>query len=67
MKGYLNTFSIFNHITLDNFVESDLGCSSRYYFDNVTLTSQQHNNQFDCSKANGFNIPHDAIMKFKSI
>ena len=45
-------------------VESDLGCTSRIYFDNVTLmlhnmtlTSQkpcQHNNKCDCSKTNGY-------------
>ena len=47
-----------------NYVESDLGCTSRIYFDNVTLTlynvtltSQkpcQHNNKCDCSKTNGY-------------
>ena len=46
-----------------NSVESDLGCTSMIYFDNVTLTlhsvtltSQkpyQHNNKCDCRKANG--------------
>ena len=46
-----------------NSVESDLGCTSRIYFDNVTLTlhnvtlaSQkpcQHNNKCDRSKTNG--------------
>ena len=47
-----------------NSVESDLGCTSRVYFDNVTLTSQkpcQYNNKFDCSETNGYNIPQDAI------
>ena len=42
-----------------NSVESDLGCTSRVYFDNVTLTSQkpcQHNNMCDCSETNGYNI-----------
>ena len=47
-----------------NSVESDLGCTSRIYFDNVTLTlhnltlaSQkpcQHNNKCDCSKTNTY-------------
>ena len=47
-----------------NSVGSDLGCTSRIYFDNVTLalfyvtlTSQktcQHNNKRDCSKTNGY-------------
>ena len=51
-----------------NSVESDLGCTSRFYFDNVTLmshnvtlTSQkpcQYNNKFDCSITEGINIPH---------
>ena len=46
-----------------NSVESDLGCTSRFYFDNVTLTlynvtltSQnpcQHNHKCDCSRTNG--------------
>ena len=34
--------------TSANSVESDLGCTSRVYFDNVTLTSEkpcQHNNK----------------------
>ena len=54
-----------------NSVKSDLGCTSRIYFDNVTLTlhnvtltSQkpyQYNNKFDCSETNGYNIPQDAI------
>ena len=47
-----------------NSVEYDLGCTSRVYFDNVTLTSQkpcQHNNKFDCSTKKGYNIPQDAI------
>ena len=44
-------------------MESDLGCSSRIYYDvtltlhNVTLTSQKpckHNNKCDCSKTNGY-------------
>ena len=40
-----------------NSVESDLGCTSRIYFDNVTLTlhkPRQHNNMCDCSKKNGY-------------
>ena len=40
-----------------NSVESDLGCTSRIYFDNVTLTYQkpcQHDNKCDCSKTNGY-------------
>ena len=47
-----------------NSVESDLGCTSRIYFDNVTmtlhnvtLTSQtpcERNNKCDCSKTNGY-------------
>ena len=47
-----------------NSLELDLGCTSRVYLDNVTLTSKkpcQHNNQFDCSETNGYNIPQDAI------
>ena len=54
-----------------NSMESDLGCTSRVYFDNVTLTlhnmtrtSQkpcQYHNKFDCSKTNGYDIPQDAI------
>ena len=43
--------------TSANFVESDLGCTSRVYFDNVTLTSQkpcQHNNKGDCSETHGY-------------
>ena len=46
-----------------NSMESDLGCMSRVYFDNVTLlshnwmlTSQkpcQYNNKFGCSDTNG--------------
>ena len=47
-----------------NPVESDLGCSSRFYFHNVTLTSQkpcQYNNKFDCSEINGNKILQDAI------
>ena len=47
-----------------NSVESDSGCTSRIYIDNVmlalhnvTLTSQkpcQHNNKRDCIKTNGY-------------
>ena len=47
-----------------NYVESDHGCTSRLYFDNVTLTllnvtfsvteTYQHNNKCDCSKTNGY-------------
>ena len=43
-----------------NSEESDLGVTSRVYFDNVTLTAQkscQHNYKFDCSERNGYNIP----------
>ena len=49
--------------TSANSVESDLGCTSTVYFDNVALTSQklcQRNNKFDCSETNGY-IPQDAI------
>ena len=58
-------------------VESDLGCTSKFYFDtvtltphNMTLTSQktcQYNykiiwkNKFDCNETNRYNIPRDAI------
>ena len=38
-----------------NSMESDYGCTSRVYFDNVTLTSQkprQYNNKLDCSERN---------------
>ena len=58
-----------------NSLESDLGCTSRIDFDNVTLTyhyfmltSQkpcQYNNKFDCSETNGYNIPQDAINEVK--
>ena len=54
-----------------NSVESDLGCTLRVFFDNVTLTSHnvmltsqklcQSNNMFDCSETNGYNIPEDII------
>ena len=40
-----------------NSVQSDLGCTSRIYFDNVTLMSQkpcQPNNKCDCTKTNGY-------------
>ena len=49
---------------LANAVEADLGCTSRVYFDNVTLLSQkpcQYNNKFDCSESKGYNIPQEAI------
>ena len=52
-------------------MDSDLGCTSRVYFDNltvtsynITLTSQkpcQYNNKFDCNETNDCNIPQDAI------
>ena len=45
--------------TLWNSVESNLGCTLRVYFDNVTLTSHkpcQHNNKCDCSKTNGYKL-----------
>ena len=70
-------YYFFLHIRLSigtafaNSVESDLGCTSRVYFDNVTLTSHnmmlmsqkpcQYNNKFDCIETNGNNIPQDAI------
>ena len=47
-----------------NSVESDLGCTSRVYFDNVALTSQKpckYNNKFNCSETKSYNIPQDAI------
>ena len=47
-----------------NSMQSDLRCTLRVYFDNVTLASQklcQHNNKFDCSETNGCNTPQDAI------
>ena len=54
--------------TSANSLDSDLGCTLRVNFDNVTLMSHkvalrsqkpcQYNN---CSKTNGYNIPHDAI------
>ena len=54
-----------------NSVESDLGCTSRVYFDNVTMTLHnvtrashnpcQYINKFDCSETNGYNIPQYAI------
>ena len=54
-----------------NSVESELGCTSRVYFDNVmlpshtvTLTSQklcQYSDKFDCSETNGYSITQDAI------
>ena len=47
-----------------NSVESDLGCTSRIYFGNLTLTlhkvmltsqkNNQHNNKYYCSKTNGY-------------
>ena len=60
-----------------NSVESDHGCTSRFYFDNadgnmkltlynVTLTSQKpcyHNNKCDCSKTNGLNEVNDFLNK----
>ena len=43
-----------------NSMESYIGCTSKIYFDDVTLmlhnvrlTSQKHNNRCDCSKTNG--------------
>ena len=42
-----------------NSVESDLGCTSRIYFANVTLASQkpyQHNSKLECSETNGYNF-----------
>ena len=48
-------------------VESDLGCISRFYFDNVTLTSQkpcQQNNKFDCSGTNGDKILQEVRFFF---
>ena len=47
-----------------NSVESALRCTLRIYFDNVMPTSQKpcrHNNKFDCSETNCYNIPQDAI------
>ena len=49
-----------------NSVESDLRCTSRVYFDNMTLTSQepcQYNNKFDCCETNCNNIPQDALSE----
>ena len=43
--------------TLANSVKSDPGCTSKVYFDNMTLTSQKpciHNNKFDYSETNGY-------------
>ena len=58
-----------------NSVESDLGCTSSNYFDNVTLTihnvtltSQklcQYNNKSDCSETNRYNSPQNAINEVK--
>ena len=57
---------------LANSVESDLGCTSRIYFDNVTLIlhnvtlkSQkpcQHNNKCDCSKTNSYKLSYSHIL-----
>ena len=57
--------------TSTNSVESDLGCTLRVYFDNLTLTSHnvtlasqkqcQYNSKFDCDERNGYNIPQDAL------
>ena len=50
-----------------NSEETDLGCTSRVYFHNVTLTSQkpcQYNNKFNCSETNGHNLPQEAIQVF---
>ena len=45
-----------------NSVESDLGCTSSVYFNNVTMTSKkpcQHNDKFDCSEINGYSRRND--------
>ena len=70
-KGQVRPTSVGNKSELRrpitwNSVESDLGCTSMIYFDNVTLTlhnvtlmSQkpcQHNNKCDCSKTNGYSV-----------
>ena len=57
-----------------NSMESDLGCTSRVYFDNVTLTLHnvarashkacKYINKFDCSETNGYNISQYAINEF---
>ena len=59
---YLNCILDFMSIGIvsANSVESDLRCTSRFYFDSVTLMSQkpcQHDNKCDCSETNGYNIP----------
>ena len=55
------TLPVVNAIGTDlvNSVESDLGCTSRIYFDNVTLTSQklcQHKDKCDCIITNGHKL-----------
>ena len=64
-------FSRVFRTTSANALESDLGCTSRVYFHNVTLTSHnvtmtskkpcQYNNKFDRRETNDYNIPQDAI------
>ena len=47
--------------------ESNVGCTSRFNFDNVTLMSKklcQHNNKFDCSEINGYNIAINEVKVF---
>ena len=42
-----------NRDYLSQLLESELGCTPKVYFDNVTLMSQkpcQYNNKFNCSK-----------------
>ena len=42
-----------------NSVESDLECTSRLYFDNLTSQKPcQYNNKSDCSETNCYNIQH---------
>ena len=64
LKGFKNEPQTAIGTASANSVESDLGCTSRIFFDNVTLalhnvrlTSQkpcQNNNKWDCSKRNGY-------------
>ena len=59
-----------------NSMESDLGCTLRIYFDNVTLSSHnvtltsqkpcQHNNKCDCSKTKCYKCEgYDLLIKYR--
>ena len=72
LAGDINslTLPVVNAIGTDlaNSVESDLGCTSRIYFDNVTLTSQkpcQHKDKCDCSITNGHKSNYVFSIKYR--